>query len=628
MIALFDIKTYPIKNYRKDKQIGATSDILKTLLVQENYPDNLFNKKIGEGIYSGQLDKKKHPKLRLDVKKILEKISKNVDLVILSEHPGNVISLDLFKEQARNSNQIVIARLGYYQQGNDTYNSVALITPDQEVFIANQIAFSIEDRLKFNNNELKRGDAVNIFNTSFGNIAILNCHDYTNVDILHELIDKDIDIIIVSTFNPASRLYNNYALSDAHRFNCFIVISNIANYGGSGVYGPFHSKGEKEKPLHYGGVLAHIKGNNTAYLEVDIPIGELRRIKNKVTEYSQDVLYTAIAPPQYQNKFKDIPINSIDLGGEEFLTNAGEIKIGVCHLNGLEQEEYVKHFYHIASSGKIENFVLGIQNHLERLSKHLRDCKEKLDFLVFPEVFLPLTMESDLKRFCQEFKTIIIAGIEYDEQKTEITIGNFENACGCNRCLIFVPSDTKEPKSFIYKKMTMSQYDALTPESQEKNHPIHFKFETGTEILRFKHRKVGQFGVLICYDYSHYEILHKINRCNIKSPPELLFIISYNPYGDMYEKCCITDSHRFYQYIIMCNISQFGYSGVYGPIRTHGIRQILMNTGPGSEGISIVTVDIDALRKSRTMLIPDDPAQKRKFMKPPDLLVKEESSEN
>lgn len=615
---MFDIINHLISYERKDVTSEELVKHPKLLLIQEKYPKELIGKRAGEGIYTGESNRENIKELRVEIKKIIARISSNIDIVILSEHPGNAVSLDLLQKQADELKQIIIVRLGYYDHGEvlGIRNSVAVVVPEQKPIFVDEISLSIEDQQRNKKGNLQRGEVINLLNTPLGKIAVLNCFDYTNADILAQLIDKDIEILIVLTFNPGSRLYSQYALADMHRFFCFVVISNIANYGGSGVFGPFRRKGPKSGSLSLGGTLAFAKGEFIAYLDIDLPIADLRlsrkilsspdSIDNKKRQMNLlpivvpgETFLTELEPPYKKTIQCPASLKIVDLEacGYEPSSESGKLNIGVAHLKSMGVDDYVDNLYHISGTEKATIFTKVVRGHLNQLSTNLDMNDEKLDFLVFPEVFLPLGLESDLNKFAKKYNTIIICGVEYDHQPSEIY--KPEDAIGTNRCYIYIPTLFGQVHRFEYLKLTRSEYDARTPAKNKGEDRGQFKMNLGDHLLRFSHPSLGQFGVLICYDYSHFDILHKLNRQDTTFPPELLFVISYNPDSNLYESCCIADSHRFYQYIIMCNVAQFGGSGVFGPVKTQGLRQTLLKTGIGSEGISVVSVDLYGLKEAR-----------------------------
>lgn len=51
----------------------------------------------------------------------------------------------------------------------------------------------------------------------------------------------------------------------------------------------------------------------------------------------------------------------------------------------------------------------------------------------------------------------------------------------------------------------------------------------------------------------------------------------------------------------MCNVAEYGGSGVFGPVRTKGARQVLAEAGKGAETVLIVDVDLAGLRAARSV---------------------------
>lgn len=608
---MFQVKKHHLNFSRKEENLDGN---IKVTLIQEQYPERIIGRRTGQGIYVGKIDVDDDlEELRKHVHSIVARIPEASDMGIVSEHPGNQVSLDLFQEQADKQQQIIIARLGHYlhEQSGETTNSVAVFTPGNDAVIVNQISFSEEDLTYHAKGKLHRGKEIHIFSTPLGNMGIISCHDYTNADILNKIVENDIEILVVSCFNPATRLFIQYALADIHRFSCFVIISNIANYGGSGVFAPFRYNGPKRASITLGGAVAYTQGETSAFLEVDLPLNDLRILRKKKMHVSTDNAcpWTPIQPseeflsagqPDYKQKLEAFDY-LVKVNLEEFAylpaDNQEDLNIGIAQLKCMNEAEYLNHYYCISLSEDAPRFIKEIQTHLKFLSSKLESTGQNLDFLVFPEVFLPLGMETDLKEFARKFNTIIITGVEYDAQPQ--TPEHPEMAHGSNRCFVYVPTTTGEVKRFQCDKMTRSQYDARIPATAD-GEPGNFIMDKGSQLIRFSYGNHWTFGVLICYDYSHFDIIHKINRDETNNMPlDMLFIVANNPDSQLYERCCIADSHRYYQYIVMSNIAQFGGSGIFGPIRTQGLRQTLLNAGVGTEGIFVATVSLTNLQAAR-----------------------------
>lgn len=598
----------------KPRQREPEQDI-KVILVQEPYPESKIGRRAGQGLYVGriQADHDLMP-WRQQAAELLSRIPENADIGILSEHPANMVSMDLFREQADQRRQIIIARLGHYHHiDGQTTNSIAVFSPGHEPVLVSQLSFSEEDYQYYARGKLHPGSEINVFYTPYGNLGVISCHDYTNADIIKRFSEYDIEMLVVSSFNPATRLFMQYAMADIHRFSCFVVISNIANYGGSGVFAPFRYNGPKKASMSLGGAIAYTQGSSAAFLEVDLPLADLRKLRHQGEPASEQdgarCPWTPIQPseeflgaglPEYK-KGLDQPdhLAEIDLAacGYRFSGELNEVNIGVAQLRCLEDQDYFDNYYCISCSPKAPLFIKQIREHLEFLGERLEMSGQKLDFLVFPEVFIPLSLEDDMRAFARKFNTIIIAGVEYDPQPEDLESPSL--AHGVNRCFIYVPTAGGEVERYRYDKMTRSQYDALLPLGPDGEQG-HFIMDRGSRLLRFSCGDQFAFGVLICYDYSHFDIVHRINRYgDHQMPLDLLCIIASNHDSQLYERCCIADSHRYYQYIVMANVAQYGGSGVFGPVKTPGLRQTLLSTGLGTEAIAIASVDIQGLQEAR-----------------------------
>lgn len=609
---MFQVKEHNLGFKPQDKK---PEENIKVILVQEPYPERKIGRRAGQGLYVGRIHAENdREELRRQVRTVLARIPESADMGILSEHPGNMASFDLFQEQADRRRQIIIARLGHYRHKDrgEITNTVAVFSPAHPPVLIEQLSFSEEDHKYYTLGKLHPGKEIHVFNTPFGNMGIISCHDYTNVDVIKKVAEYDIEILVVSSFNPATRLFMQYALADIHRFSCFVIISNIANYGGSGVFAPFRYNGPKKRSITLGGAIAYTQGETSAFLEIDLPLTDLkllRRQERQAADRLEDRCpWTPIQPseeflnagqPDYKKNLANPEhLQEIDLKacGYRSAAQSDKLNIGIAQLKCMDEEDYINHYYCISCSPNALRFVAELREHLKHLSQKLLLSEQKLDFLVFPEVFLPLTMDEELRDFARRFNTIIIAGVEYDPQPE--TLERPELAHGSNRCFIYVPTAGGEVQRFQYDKMTRSQYDARLPAADGQ--PANFIMDKGSRLLRFSYGEEWAFGVLICYDYSHFDIIYRLNRDRRHQMPlDMLFIVANNPDSQLYERCCIADSHRFYQYIVMSNVAQFGSSGIFGPIKTPGQRQTLLEAGVGTEAIAIAAVDIKALQEAR-----------------------------
>jgi predicted amidohydrolase len=488
---------------------------------------------------------------------------------------------------------------------NKQNRNTTFIATNGELLEQYKISLSSEDEKR----DVIQGNCLNIFESYQGSIswAVLNCHDYTDITIIQKLLDERIELLLVVSSNPATRLYWHYATSDAHRLFCFIAIANVAEIGGSAAFAPFRKLGkEKYAQISSGGQIFSASGNSEFTVNIPLNIGELRNLRDSFaqngfnSDKEEERHFVPMYPSQhYLSTFDKSAGNPLDSHGENFIEevrvdwNLKKIRVAICQLKDIGYKAYIANKYRIRNDAGIERFNQYLSLNLDILERRLSlydpmISGRKLDFLVFPEVFVPRSFIDTLQKFSNKYGTTIICGVDYPDGADK------ENA---NECFILQPD--RQHKS--YRKITRSQYDAISSDDKTR-----MTLNRGTKLLRFIDSTGRGYGILVCYDYSHVDILNAINLHNRHEPLELLFIIAYNPYSSLYKSCCIADSHRFYQYIVMCNTAAYGESGIFSPQRTRGEKQVIMNCGRGSDCIAITEIDIDELvaaRKTKNELL-------------------------
>jgi predicted amidohydrolase len=267
------------------------------------------------------------------------------------------------------------------------------------------------------------------------------------------------------------------------------------------------------------------------------------------------------------------------------------LRVAIGQLKPLPDREYLETAYRIHKSERCSQFETSLIDKLSELEKRCSADKRTergalLDILVLPEVLVPRSFESSLQAFADRTRAIVVAGFGYSDNLT------------ANECRIMRPF----AKPITYRKITKSQYDGRC--APERNGFFGFlkDYVRGTRLLRFEDASNDGrgFGVLVCYDFSHQDIVHAINLSLREKPLDLLIVIANNPFGESYRSACIADANRFYQYVAMCNISTYGGSGLFGPLRLPGARQVIAETGKGAEGILLADLNLVGLREARS----------------------------
>jgi predicted amidohydrolase len=554
-------------------------------------------------------------------------------LTVLAFHPAVQKCRKKIEKFSKNKTIVALANI---ERGRN----VSYIAADGKLLQQDKISLASEDRKA----GISSGDKLYVF-TPDSNAsvrwAVLNCHDYSHVNLLQKLQDEEIELLVVITHNAAQKLYWEYARADVHRLFCFVVIANAGELGGSAVFAPFRRTGkEKNAALNLASQIFGATGQTEIDVNLSLDIGYLRSLRQTYAEngYASEVDgadISPISPPQRFLKTDDGceagPIASIDVKTVFLAWNSVNPRVAFCQLASLPLKVYTDNAYRLdrdtpsalrlrggldaklrelelrcVQEDKNEAWELAEQEEKIKGKAGIRKKQEKipkkgvgtLDFLVFPEVFIPRSYIPKLQAFSNKNNTIIVAGVDYPAS---------ENA---NECLIIAPH--VEPTA--YRKITRSQYDAC---GIDKKSP-RLMLKRGNKLLRFENGQGATFGVLICYDFSHLELMAAINLDNGKTKPlDFLMVVSHNPSGDLYRYCCISDAHRFYQHTLMCNVAEYGGSGIFAPTREAGTRRVLCEVGKGIEAIGMRRLDLAGQRAART--VSDEYLHKGLYMRKPGL---------
>jgi len=528
------------------------------------------------------------------------------ELAVISFHRGVARSRKRLKQL---SGDRTIVTLG----GVSKSQNLTLIATDNQVIEQAKLSLASED-IK---DGTRAGDVLHVFDNSHDAAAVrwavFNCHDYTHADLIAELLRRKIELLVVVTYNNATQLYWEYATADVHRLFCYIVVVNVAEIGGSSVFAPFRRLGiDKHASVRAAGQIYSTRGPVETSAVVPLDIAELRRLRGR---YALEGLsgpkdmgsesYSPLAPSEHFMHSFDRgagtppvkPVEAIQLDW-----NSDDPLVGVVQLDSIAVPVYLKHRYRLRASDGARPFESRVRDLLKDLEVKLGyrgSDGEKLDFLVFPEVFLPREfVKTTVASFATKTGTIVLCGVDYPGDSESENI---------NTCQIVHP--TKGVLS--YDKITRSQYDAMATDGVNR-----MPMARGDRLYRFANVAGRTFGVLICYDFSHFDLIHQLNLQGVCHPLDVLFVIAHNPFGSLYRTCCVADSHRFYQHIVLCNVAEYGCSGVFAPIRADGARQTVMDLGMKNETIGLARLKLNSQRAAREA-VDDDILNHREMMRRP-----------
>lgn len=540
-------------------------------------------------------------------------------LNLVSYQPGMTAVADELLSLSRDRTIVTLAGLDAERR------NMSWIAEGGELQVRAKTSLASEDR----RDRARAGTELRIFpgdGTPHGPVswAVLNCHEYTDVRLLKSILDAQVELLVVLTYNNATRLYWEYATADLHRLFCYIAIINVADHGGSAVFAPFRrTPGGRNARAGTGGQLFAAAGRIELASTVPIDIRELRALRLDFAERgfavidNKDGLSSAaslpVVPPQQFMRTgpKDPagPVSVPEVRTIDTPWDDNRPRVAIAQLHSIPVKVYQRARYRLGETPEAHVLARTLRARLVDLRERLEAETPggRLDFLVLPEVFLPRRLlASHIQPLADALGAIVICGLDYPGSKES------ENA---NQTAVVLPHRPSE----IYTKITRSQYDAVRPTGTR------MRLNRGSELLRFRHPGTGSaFGLLVCYDFSHLDLLMAANLTRREAPLDMLFVIAHNPFAALYRACCVADAHRFYQAIVMCNVAKYGGSGIFMPIRESGARLTLLEAGKGVEALTIADVPLADLRAARAKR--DSRLHSGKFMRKPGLYQQQRRS--
>ena len=366
------------------------------------------------------------------VEEQVEKINRLINFAITGGakilcFPNMVIPKEMdaiFKEKSIEEDVILISGFEYTRDHDGNLNNIIrLYLPE---YFPDLSLEELESKKIFASKydpEIKTGNRVNIYkNTGFGKFTILNCFDYSNLSILNEIAKRDVSIIFVTSYNPAFRLYHNYAMADSHRNYSYVVIVNSGDFGGSGIYAPRRYEGK----LRVNNLLQGLKGKGEGIIIQDIDVQDLKASKKKT-------IHGWMNPPEIRPIKDEIDIVKINLKED---LKKDKIIIKLVELRAPKAKDYQENNWRFKNDYR-EEIIREIKN----IMKELKD--KEADFITFPEVSLPDGIEELLCGFSKEKNVYIMGGFEYNDNTQNI-------------CKIFTPhtpdeNDFSNYQDILYK---------------------------------------------------------------------------------------------------------------------------------------------------------------------------------
>ncbi len=196
-------------------------------------------------------------------------------------------------------------------------------------------------------------------------------------------------------------------------------------------------------------------------------------------------------------------------------------------------------------------------------------------FVMLPEFFLPRRfLFSYIKERAIRYRSIIMGGLEYGMDPSPAPSGKFRLK---NEAFVVIPDNLYKKNHMTNGSATVITVPKLHPAPEEakllsKNG---YEFVNGNRIYHFSSKRLGNFAVLICFDFLNLPV-----QAILQSQIQTLFVLTYNMDVTGFISIAETVQRLLLCNVAICNTGFFGGSVVFAPIREpRQKRQVLQING-------------------------------------------------
>lgn len=274
-------------------------------------------------------------------------------------------------------------------------------------------------------------------------------------------------------------------------------------------------------------------------------------------------------------------------------------------LNDAYCESFQQNIHNIKKANRVKNNAKEINNEQNNHSD-----KESVDYVIFPELFLPVEWFQLVDKFSRETQSIITTGLRYVVYKKK----------AYNFVLVDIPFYDchyhKQSCVFIRKKNAIPLYEDIIINDSN------LKIEKTNKNNYFVFEKDGvSFAPLICFEATDV-----MARSILKNNIDFAFTIAYNKDTKYFNSIGRSTARDLFCYYIECNSSNLG-STSYGPLKNKFLP-LVSNKGDQRNHMQIVKIDLESLRNYKKNYLSalelhkdfdknkEDFDQKNKFKKP------------
>lgn len=254
--------------------------------------------------------------------------------------------------------------------------------------------------------------------------------------------------------------------------------------------------------------------------------------------------------------------------------------------------------------------------HYESIEKVFQVARKSgANFVLLPEFCVPRKYLPNLEQWAEKLGAIIIGGMEYGPGWCD------DNDRSChliNQAFVITPRNLLCPSKYSlrYRKgATLVKITKLSLAPEEKRMVLknNYKYREGNGIYIFQNEILGDFAVLICFDFMNLPV-----QVLLQSSVQTLFIVAFNKDVSAFKALAETDIRLLLCNVVICNAGRYGGSLAYAPYREPYERLVYQVEGNNVE--SAVTIELPLKPLKQIQMTPESTLfdeKQRFFRKPP-----------
>lgn len=205
--------------------------------------------------------------------------------------------------------------------------------------------------------------------------------------------------------------------------------------------------------------------------------------------------------------------------------------------------------------------------------------KEKVDFLVFPEFYMPLQWISDILAFVRKSGITVISGLQY------VTY----NGQAYNNVALFAPVKTGHYSNAVLIVREKNDYAPMECEllAIQKYKCI----DQIKPVYQVVNNNGIDYGIFLCYEFTDI-----VARSLYKNRVDIIFTPEHNRDTSYFANIIETTARDLHVFIVQANTSTYGDSRITGPYGRND-RNVIQIKGGDRDDIIVGTIELGKVRK-------------------------------